>query len=98
VLSSGTVVSVRIPEGKMPRALEIIQSRIGPRRSCPACGGDRLDLNPEILEVRPYSKGTLVTGGAVMPLFAFSCPNCGFTRFHSAFVLGLVGQAGELTI
>lgn len=62
---------------------------------CQVCGSKNWSIFEQMMEMRPYEGGTLVAGGAVVPLVVTYCNKCGQTVFFSAGILGLVNSEGN---
>jgi DNA-directed RNA polymerase subunit RPC12/RpoP len=58
---------------------------------CPMCGNRNWDISNKLFELREYSGGTgsLNLGGAVMPVAAVICSNCGTTFLVNAIAAKL---------
>ena len=59
-------------------------------RNCPVCQKNSWVVGDELVEMRPFHGGALVTGGHLYPLFAVTCDVCGHTLLFNAIVAGLV--------
>ena len=57
---------------------------------CPICAQNRWTVSDELVEIRPFKGGSLVLGGAIMPLMVVTCSNCGHTLLFNAVLAGLV--------
>lgn len=64
---------------------------------CPICGNNNWSVPEELVEVRPFSGGTLVLGGRLFPHAIIICKVCGHTLLFNAMVAGLVKPEAEET-
>ncbi|MFA5184680.1 MAG: hypothetical protein WC456_04115 [Patescibacteria group bacterium] len=61
--------------------------------SCPICSASEWILNDTVFELREFSGGGLIIGGAsssIYPVIAVACKSCGHTHYFSALLLGLI--------
>lgn len=78
------------------RAVAYLNEKWSTAHSCPICTANDWNVS-EIVELRPFTGGNLVVGGAVYPLLQVVCNNCGYTLLLNAIIAGLVGPAAEAT-
>jgi hypothetical protein len=90
---------LRVPEEKHGKLLAALNSKVTFPIPCPLCHTADWDLNPEIFQYSPYSKGTLVAGGLLFPVILLVCKKCGNTISISAVKLGIVNpETGDLSL
>ena len=59
-------------------------------KKCPNCNNNQWIIPRELLELRPFTGGSLIVGGTVCPLLTLICDDCGHTLLFNAIVAGLV--------
>ena len=59
---------------------------------CPVCMNNQWSASDELLEMRPYRGGNLVTGGSIYPFIVVTCSRCGHTLFFNAVLAGLLEE------
>lgn len=64
--------------------------RLSGHPTCQVCKNDQWTVLPMLTEVRPYAGGTLMAGGAVVPLVMLSCNHCHQVIFFPAMSLGIL--------
>ena len=65
-------------------------------RPCPMCQSTAWNVHESPWQVTKYEGRTLTLGGAVLPLIAVICRNCGNTVFVNAVTTGmLIGEEGQ---
>jgi hypothetical protein len=57
-------------------------------RVCQQCGEGNWTVQAKAFELRQFHGGSLVVGGAVLPLVPVICTNCGNTVLVNAIVAG----------
>jgi hypothetical protein len=64
-------------------------------RGCSQCGSRGWEIQGSVYELRQYSQGTLVIGGAIIPVVPVTCANCGNTVLVNALSAGAVERPEE---
>lgn len=59
-----------------------------PIRNCTVCLNNSWVVSDELMEMRPFNGGTLVTGGPIYPFIVVTCGTCGHTLFFNAVLAG----------
>jgi hypothetical protein len=65
-------------------------------RPCAQCGTAVWQVQDAIFELRGFSGGSLVVGGAIIPLIPVTCANCGNTVLVNAILAGVVERPTEV--
>jgi len=60
-----------------------------PNPVCPICTANNWQI-AAIGEIRDFSGGGLVVGGALIPVMPVVCNNCGYTLLFNALVAGVI--------
>jgi len=60
------------------------------RQPCAVCGGGNWQLEDGIFELREFAGGNAPAGGAIKPLLAVTCKNCGNVLLMSAITTGVI--------
>ncbi len=77
------------PQDLDQRAMEWLNERWQGQKTCPVCRNNKWQLGG-LVELRPYTGGSLVIGGGVFPVLQVICENCGNTLLFNALVAGLL--------
>ena len=64
-------------------------------KTCPICGSNNWTVAPDPQQLMRFAGGSLVVGGAVIPVVAVTCTNCGYTRLFNPLVLGALEATEE---
>lgn len=67
------------------KALHWLNKKWQGDKECPVCRHNQWTIG-DAVELRPYQGGSVVIGGAVVPLIPVVCTNCGNTLLISAVV------------
>lgn len=74
--------------GQSERALRFLESKWQAPRTCQVCGTDSWLVLDKLYELREFSGGAILLGGAVLPVLAAQCSNCGHLLFFNAIAAG----------
>jgi C4-type Zn-finger protein len=80
------------PEGKQ-KFVEWLNEK-SKSAECPVCGTNQWNVGDDLLNLTPFTGGTLVVGGLSYPVAFISCGNCMYVRHFMAVPLGLVPDSG----
>ena len=59
-------------------------------KRCPICESNDWIISDKAFELREYSGGNIVAGGALYPLVCLTCKVCGYSMFFNAIISNLV--------
>lgn len=65
-------------------------------RPCQQCGTGSWNVQDKAYELRQFYSGSLVTGGAVIPVIPVICSNCGNTVLVNAIIAGAVKKDASM--
>ena len=85
-------VSVKTSEIDKDKILDWLDQHWKGTRDCPICSNNRWSVSDELVELRPYRGGALVTGGAIYPFIVVTCSTCGHTLLFNGVVAGLLKE------
>lgn len=60
---------------------------------CPCCGNNAWTVG-DICTTLPVQGGVVQLGGTTIPTVPIACTNCGYMRFFSAVIMGLLPRSG----
>ena len=63
-------------------------------RPCLMCNAAQWSVQDEAFELRAFSDGNLIVGGALIPVVPVVCTNCGNTVLVNAIIAGAVNPQG----
>jgi hypothetical protein len=64
---------------------------------CPMCGLGPWEAGNTVQEIREYiGGGGILVGGAVVPVVAVTCKNCGYTALVNAIIAGVMDRSGQI--
>lgn len=58
--------------------------------ACPLCGKEEWTVSPHIYQVPEFDYNGILVSGAMYPVIAISCDNCGNTYFVNAIQAGIL--------
>lgn len=90
---------MKIPPEKMAVFSAKVNSKFPRPGPCPVCNTIKWSINDEIFEIPPYIINSPGIGSPIFPVVALVCQTCGYTRFLSAVIAGVVdANTGALTL
>jgi hypothetical protein len=80
-------------EDKM-KAIEWLNSK-AKFHNCPSCGANNWTVGDDLLNLLPYTGGSMLIGGPTYPVAFLVCNTCAYVRQYMAIPMGILSPSPE---
>lgn len=63
--------------------------------NCPSCGDNNWTFGDDLLNMMPYTGGSMIIGGPTYPVAFLVCNTCAYVRQYMAIPMGMLEPGGN---